>query len=133
MKPQQTVPLDANLLVLPNREAVHHDHLVSLLFTHRADQPPRILAGRSSWRNSVSSFRVPGKTLTNRPPLACDIVHVLRGGQLAVGHVQEIVTPRQLAEQVPGFPVRLIVGHVAAGRLEVDRHPAVVTDRQDIK
>ena len=60
-----------------------------------------------------------------------DIGHVLAGGQLAVGHVEEVPPAGQLAEQVPGVAVGLVVGHVAAGRAEVQRHAAIRGDRED--
>ncbi len=60
-----------------------------------------------------------------------EIGHVLAAGQLAVGHVQEVAAAGQLAEQVPGVAMRLVVGHVAACGAEVQRHAAVGRDRED--
>ncbi len=60
-----------------------------------------------------------------------DVGHVLRAGQLAVGDVEEVAAVRQLAEQVPGGAVGLVVGGVAALGLEIDRDSAVVGDRED--
>ena len=52
-------------------------------------------------------------------------------GQLAVGHVEEVASAGQLAEQVPGVAVGLVVRHVAAFRAEVQGHAAVGSDRED--
>ena len=60
-----------------------------------------------------------------------EVGHVLAGGQLAVGHVEEVAAAGQLAEQIPGVAMGLVVGHVAAFGAEVQRHAAVGGDRED--
>ena len=62
-----------------------------------------------------------------------DISHVFTGGQLAVGDVEEVASSRQATEQVPGVAVSLVVDHVAAGDLEVQRHRAVSGHREDVQ
>ena len=54
-----------------------------------------------------------------------DVGHVLGGGQLAVGDVEEVASAGRATEQVPGGAVGLVVGDVAAGELEVQRDRAV--------
>ena len=60
------------------------------------------------------------------------IGHVFGRGEFGVSHIEEVVAASQLAEEFPGVHVRLIVGRVAAGRTEVDRHTAVVAEREDV-
>jgi hypothetical protein len=64
--------------------------------------------------------------------LVVQIVHVLGCGQLRIGHIEEVAMAGQLAEEFPGFHVRLVVGRVAARGTKVDRHAAVVTEREDV-
>ena len=42
-----------------------------------------------------------------------DVGHIIDGGQLAVGHTEEVAAAGQLAEQITGSAVRAIVGGVA--------------------
>ncbi len=60
------------------------------------------------------------------------IGHVLGSGQLRIGHVEEVATAGQLAEELPGVHVRLVVGGVATSRTEVDGHAAVVAERENV-
>ena len=53
------------------------------------------------------------------------IGHVLGGGQLAVGDVEEVATSGQLAEQLPRALVGAVVGGVAALDAELHRDGAV--------
>ena len=62
-----------------------------------------------------------------------DVGHVLGGGQLAVGDVEEVAPAGQLAEEVPGVAVRAVVGGVAALDAELHRHGAVAGDREDVE
>ena len=62
-----------------------------------------------------------------------EVGHVLGGGQLAVGDVEEVAAAGQLAEQLPGRPVRAVVGGVAALDPELHRHGAVAGDREDVE
>ncbi len=62
-----------------------------------------------------------------------DIRHVLGSGQLAVGDVEEVVSPGQLAQQVPGGDVGAVVGGVATLDPEVHRHGTVATDGEDVE
>ena len=57
--------------------------------------------------------------------------HVLAGGQLRIGHVEEVASTGQLAEQVPGVAMGDIVGDVAAGSAKVERHTAIGRDREN--
>ena len=54
-----------------------------------------------------------------------DVGHVLGGGELAVGDVEEVAAAGQLAEDVPGLDMGAVVGGVAALDAEVHRHGAV--------
>ena len=62
-----------------------------------------------------------------------DVGHVLGGGQLAVGDVEEVAAAGQLAEQVPGGAVGAVVGGVAALDPELHRHGAVAGDGEDVE
>ena len=62
-----------------------------------------------------------------------DVGHVLGGGQLAVGDVEEVAAAGQLAEQVPGGAVGAVVGGVAALDAELHRHGAVARDGEDVE
>ena len=62
-----------------------------------------------------------------------EVGHVLGGRQLAVGDVEEIPPAGQLAEQLPGAPVRAVVGGVAALDPELHRHGAVAGDGEDVE
>ena len=62
-----------------------------------------------------------------------DVGHVLGGGQLAVGDVEEVAPAGQLAEQVPGVAVGAVVGGVAALDPELHRHGAVAGDGEDVE
>jgi len=59
-----------------------------------------------------------------RPPTPRDLIHIGSGGQLAIGHVNEIGTLDEFRHQLPCGPMRLIVRHIAARRLKVNRHTA---------
>lgn len=52
-------------------------------------------------------------------------------GQRAVGPVEEVPSPRQLTEQVPGGAAGPVIDPGAALGLERDRDPAVLGDRRD--
>ena len=70
----------------------------------------------------------------DEPPAALvQVGHVLGGGQLAVGHVEEVAAAGQFAKQLPGLLVRLVVDRVAAFGAEVDRHAAIVAEREDVE
>ncbi len=62
-----------------------------------------------------------------------DIGHIFGGGQLAVGHVKEIVAASQLAEQIPGGAVRAVVGSVATLDSELNGHGTVTRHGEDIE
>ena len=62
-----------------------------------------------------------------------DVGHVLGGGELAVGDVEEVAAAGQLAEQVPGVAVRAVVGGVAALDPELHRHGTVACDGEDVE
>ena len=62
-----------------------------------------------------------------------DMGHVLGAGQLAVRDVEEISRSGQATEKVPGSTVGLIIGHVAAGNLEVQRNCTVLGHCEDVK
>src|SRR5205085_8746056 len=62
-----------------------------------------------------------------------DVGHVLGGGELAVGDVEEIAPAGQLGQEVPGGPVRTVVGRVAALDAEVDRHGAIAARGEDVE
>ena len=56
-------------------------------------------ASRVTWprdsdsRKVASSPRVRGRMLRNRSPVLVEVGHVLGGGQLAIGHVEEVAGP----------------------------------------
>src|SRR5439155_14271190 len=62
-----------------------------------------------------------------------DVGHVLSGGELAVGDVEEVAAAGQLAEDLPGADMGAVVGGVAALDAEVDRHGAVARDGEDVE
>ena len=57
--------------------------------------------------------------------------HVRDGGQLAIGHVEKVPSPGEPAEQVPGGAMGLVVDHIAALGLKIDRHSTVLGDGED--
>src|SRR5208337_3411055 len=61
-----------------------------------------------------------------------DIGHVLGAGQFAVGPVEEVASTGQATEQVPGGAGGLVVHHVVAGNLEIQRNRAVRGYRKDV-
>ena len=62
-----------------------------------------------------------------------DVGHVLGGGQLAIRDVEEVVSPGQLAEQIPGGDVGPVIGGVATLDPEVHRHGTVAADGEDVE
>src|SRR5580658_430734 len=62
-----------------------------------------------------------------------DMGHVLGAGQLAVRDIEEISSSRQATEKVPRSTMGLVVSHVAAGNLEVQRNCAVLGHCEDVK
>jgi hypothetical protein len=62
-----------------------------------------------------------------------DVGHVLGGGELAVGDVEEVAAAGELAEHLPGTLMGTVVGGVAALDPELHRHGAVACDGEDIK
>jgi hypothetical protein len=62
-----------------------------------------------------------------------DIRHILHRRQLAVRHVQKIGPSRQLAEQVPGFTMRLIIEYIAATSPKLHRDTAIPRERENVK
>src|SRR5512135_3057516 len=104
------ISLDAGRLRFVDREPIHPIPLVVQLVV---DGPP---AG-----SSVSHQRAEGGILGTRAgqhaqePAATlmQVGHVLGGGQLTVGHVEEVAAPGQLAQQLPSALVRAVVGGVA--------------------
>ena len=62
-----------------------------------------------------------------------DVGHVLGGGELAVGDVEEVAAAGQLAEELPGVDMGAVVGGVAALDAEVHRHGAVARDGEDVE
>ena len=61
------------------------------------------------------------------------IGHVLGSSQLAVGDVEEVATPGQLAEQLPRPLVGTVVGGVAALDAELHRDGAIAGHGEDIE
>ncbi len=68
----------------------------------------------------------------DEPALALmEIGHVLARGELAISHVEKVAPAGQLAEQVPSGAMGLIVGDIAAGGAEVQRHATVGGDSEN--
>jgi hypothetical protein len=69
-----------------------------------------------------------------KPALALmDMGHVLRGGQFTVRYIEEVPTPGQATKQVPGGAMGLVVRHVAAGDLEIQRNRPIPGHREDVE
>jgi len=62
---------------------------------------------------------------------ACDVLPVLLGAQLGVGHLEEISSAGHPAERVPGANVRLVVAGVAIVNARPDRYASIRRRRQD--
>ena len=75
----------------------------------------------------------PGKHGEEPALVLMDIGHVLGAGQLAVRDVKEVSPSGQATEEIPGGAMGLVVGHVAAGDLEIQRNRAVPGHREDIE
>src|SRR5439155_25315003 len=77
----------------------------------------------------------PGAWQDGEEPAAVlmDVGHVLGGGQLAVGDVEEVAAAGQLTEDLPGADMGAVVGGVAALDAEVHRHGAVARDGEDVE
>lgn len=58
-------------------------------------------------------------------PVAVDVVHVVAGGELAVGDVEEVAASEERDQVVPGFDVGAVVDGVAVGHPIGDRHRPV--------
>ena len=86
-------------------------------------------------RRAEGGVLAPGAGQHAEEPAAVlvEVGHVLGGGQLAVGDVEEVAPAGQLAEQLPGGAVRAVVGGVAALDPELHRHGAVAGDREDVE
>ena len=65
--------------------------------------------------------------------MAMDVGHVLGGGQLAVGDVEEVTPARQFAQEIPGVAMRAVVGGIAALHTKLHRHGAVAGDGEDVQ
>src|SRR5262249_11986677 len=74
-----------------------------------------------------------GKYTEESTTMLMDVSHVLGGGELAVGEVEEIRPPGQRAEQVPDGAMGAVGGGVAALDPVVDRHGAVGRDGEDVE
>jgi hypothetical protein len=126
--PHQTIPSDAQRRLLA--DAVLIEDLPAFI-APLMNRPPSDLALRQ--RLAGRSVLIPGARDRGEKSAAVliDVRHVLGTRQLAVGEVKEVASAGQLAEQVPGGVVGLIVGGIAAPGLEIDRDPAVVGDGED--
>ena len=126
--PHQPIAFGGAGGLVAERVAVDHLPSSSRLLPQR---PPSDLALATNSRKA-RVFAAGPRQHGDEPALALvQVGHVLAGGQLAVGHVEEVAPAGQLAEQVPGVAVRLVVHHVAACGPEVQRHAAVGGDRED--
>ena len=103
--------------------------LVTLFVDRVASRPP---AARPRAEGGVLA---PGAGEHGEEPAAVlvDVGHVLGGGELAVGDVEEVAAPGEFAEEVPGLAVRAVVGGVAACDAEVHGHGAVAGDGEDVQ
>jgi hypothetical protein len=61
-----------------------------------------------------------------------DLPQGLFSTELTVGYVKEVVALKNLAQTLPSFPVRGIIGLIARIGLEVHWHGAIGTDRKAI-
>src|SRR4029077_10783446 len=75
----------------------------------------------------------PGKHGEEPALVLMDIGHVLGAGQLAIRDVEEIAPSGQATEEIPGSAMGLVVHHIAAGNLEIQRNCAVPGHREDIE
>jgi hypothetical protein len=128
--PDQAIALDAADLRLVDREPVHQLPLVIALVVDPSprDSTPQDLPTEGGVLGAGA-----GQGAHEAAAVLMEIGHVLGGGQLAVGHVEEVAAAGQLAEQVPGGAVRTVVGGVAALDAELHGHGAVAGDREDIE
>ncbi len=74
-----------------------------------------------------------GQDAEEPPAVAMDVGHILGGGQLAVGDVEEITPAGELAQEIPGVAMRAVVGGVTTLDAELHRHGAVAGDREDVQ
>src|SRR5512135_1213667 len=109
--PDQAVPLDAGHLRLVDREPVHHIPIVVDLVVDRSPASSAVPHQRAEGR--VLGSRA-GQHAQEPSAVLVEMGHVLGGGQLAIGHVEEVTPAGQLAEQFPGGAVRAVVGRIAA-------------------
>ena len=128
--PDQPVPLGAGRLRLVDREPVDQLPVVVVLVVD-----PRQWTRPAQDLGAEGGVLAAGAGQDAQEPAAVlmDVGHVLGGGELAVGDVEEVAAAGQLAEEVPGVAVRAVVGGVAALDPELHRHGAVAGDREDVK
>ena len=128
--PDQTIPFRTERRRLADGVLVHDLAIVIPLVVDEA--PLNLALGQQVSEGAVFGSRS-GKH-GEEPALALmDIGHVLGGGQLTVRHVEEVPATGQATEQVPGGAMRLVVRHVAAGDLEIQRNRPVPGNREDIE
>ncbi len=126
--PDQPITLDRGSRLVAGRVAVKH--LAFLVGLFPQPSPGDLALGQPLAKGGV--FAAGPRQDGDEAALALvEIGHVFAGGQFAVGHVEKVAAAGQLAQQVPGVAVGLVVGHVAAFGAEVQRHAAVGGDRED--
>ena len=104
-----------------------------MLITFDVDLSPDDRAG--SDRGAEGGVLGAGPRQDGHEPAAVlvEVGHVLGGGELAVGNVEEVGGAREFPEEVPGLAVRAVVGGVAALDPELHRHGAVACHCENIK
>ena len=128
--PDQPVALGALTRRLADRELVEE---VSVVVALVVDRPPIDLSPHDPGAEGGVFTSGAGEHAEEPSAMPVDVGHVLGGGQLAIRDVEEVVSPGQLAEQVPGGDVGAVIGGVAALDPEVHRHGTVAADGEDVE
>jgi hypothetical protein len=128
--PDQPVALGALTRRLADRKLVEK---VSLVIASVVDVPPSDLSQHHSGAEGGIFTSGAGKHAEEPAAMLVDVGHVLGSGQLAIRDVEEVVSPGQLAEQVPGGDMGPVVGGVATLNPEVHRHGTVAADGEDVE
>ena len=106
---------------------------MSLIITLFVDLTPDDRAG--SDRGAEGGVFASGSRQDGDEPAAVlvEVGHVLGGGELAVGDVEEVGAAGEFAEEIPGLAVRAVVGGVAALDAELHRDGPVACYRENVK
>jgi hypothetical protein len=128
--PDQTIPFGAQRGGLTDGVPVHDLAVVISLVVNVA---PLDWAALERVAEGFVLGSGPGKHGEEPALMLMDVGHVVGAGQLAIRDVKKISLSGQATEEIPGRAIGLVVGHIAASDLEIQRNRAVPRHREDIE